>query len=191
MPRASARLRVGSLLVATAFAWALPAQIAAAQTAGGRTAGDQSPLVACVAPPSPIVTGLMTSDPAALPPPSTPLATAQPIIPPTHPPAAPRHSRRGLVPLFASYAVMQALDVHSTLAAIDRGGVEQNALMAPLVRRPAAFVALKAGMTAAAIVAANRIARNNRVAAYALMFALNSAYAYVVVHNYRVAAAGQ
>lgn len=85
-------------------------------------------------------------------------------------------------------AVLQALDVHSTLKAIDSGrGVEQNPVMAPVVNRPAAFVAFKVAATAGTIVAADRLAKHNRIAAYAVMFALNSAYLYVVAHNYKVA----
>lgn len=99
----------------------------------------------------------------------------------------PRPERpHGLVPLYVSFAALQALDIHSTLTAVHNGGVEQNALVAPMVNQPAAFVAFKAAATAGTIVAADRLARHNRVAAYALMFALNSAYTFVVVHNYRV-----
>jgi hypothetical protein len=99
---------------------------------------------------------------------------------------APRRPR-GLIPLFASYAVVQVLDAHSTLSAVNRGAVEENPFMAPLVNRPALFAASKAAVTAGAIVAADRLARHHRLAAYGLMLALNSAYAFVVVHNYTVA----
>ncbi len=195
MPRASTRLRASSLLIATAFAWLTSAPFATARPVSSQPAPagpDESPLVACAAPAPPIVTGLVNTEPAApvplAPSPSTSkLVQSQPPRPAMKEPA----STRGLVPLFASYALMQALDVHSTLTAIDKGAVEENSLMAPLVRRPAAFVAVKAAMTAGTIVAAHRLARNNRVAAYALMVGLNSAYAYVVMHNYRVAANGR
>lgn len=96
--------------------------------------------------------------------------------------------RRGLIPLFASFATLQALDVHSTLTVIDRGGFERNPIAAPFVNHPAAFVAFKAGMTTATFLAATRLSRRNRVGAYALMAGMNAAYAIVVAHNYRVAA---
>ncbi len=94
---------------------------------------------------------------------------------------------RGLLPLFVTYGVLQALDVHSTLTAVNRGANEQNAVMAPFVNRPAAFIAFKAGVSAVTLIAADRLAKHNRFASYALMIGLNSAYAVIVAHNYRVA----
>ncbi len=100
---------------------------------------------------------------------------------------APSQRARGLVALYASYVALQAFDVHSTLTATSGSGIERNPVVAPFVNRPGAFLALKAASTAGAIIAADRLSKHNRVAAYALMFALNSAYAIVVVHNYRIA----
>jgi len=100
----------------------------------------------------------------------------------------PAKTSRGLIPLFASYAVLQALDVHSTLRAVNAGGTEANGLVNPLVGRPALFIAFKAAMTAGTIAGAERLSRHNRVAAWGLMLAANSAYAWVAVHNYRIAA---
>jgi hypothetical protein len=94
---------------------------------------------------------------------------------------------RGLDALYASSVVLQALDIHSTLRATSGGGAEGNAIVAPFVSRPGAFVAIMAAGAVGAIVAADRLSKHNRVAAYALMFALNSAYTFVVVHNYRIA----
>ncbi len=94
---------------------------------------------------------------------------------------------RGLLALYVSYATLQALDVRTTLVAVHRGGgVEGNPFVAPLVDRPAALVAMKAAVTVGGILAADRLAKHNRLAAYTVMFALNSAYAFVVAHNYRV-----
>ena len=98
-----------------------------------------------------------------------------------------RKPARGLLPLFAMYGALQVLDIHSTLRAVDRGASEQNAIIAPFVNRPAAFVAVKAGVSAATLIAADRLAKRNRFASYALMLGLNSAYAVIVAHNYRVA----
>ena len=94
---------------------------------------------------------------------------------------------RGLIPLFVSYAALQALDVRSTLTVIARGGAEGNALVAPFVNRPAAVIALKAAVTTALLFSAARLSRHNRLAAYGLMFALDSAYAMIVAHNDGVA----
>jgi hypothetical protein len=92
-----------------------------------------------------------------------------------------------LIPLFVSYAALQALDVRSTLTVIARGGAEGNALVAPFVNRPAAVIALKAAVTTALLFSAARLSRHNRLAAYGLMFALDSAYAMIVAHNDGVA----
>ena len=134
--------------------------------------------------------GLALAQLAALPAPAGPAAAAAtppPEVPMASPTVRPATRPRGLLPLFASYAALQALDVHSTLKAIDGGAVERNPMVAPMVSRPAGLVALKLATAAGTIVVADRLSRHNRVAAYALMFALNSAYAFVVVHNYRVA----
>ena len=139
---------------------------------------------------SAILIGLTMAQLATLTPSPHSAATAQsPVQAPPGPSIVrPTARPRGLVPLYASYAVLQALDAHSTLRAINGGAFEQNPVMAPIVNRPAALVAFKAATTAGAILAAQRLAKHNRVAAYALMVGLNSAYAFVVVHNYKVAA---
>jgi hypothetical protein len=201
--RPHARLRVSFILVASTFGWLT---LAPSVFAGGiREEGAPLSPIAPAHPfeaefvvfgpsLSPAVIGVMMAQRAAQLP-LTPLAAPQrsPGTAGTAPSLVRPSPRRphSLIPLFASYAVVQALDVHSTLTAVSRGAVEQNPLMAPLVNRPAAFVAFKAGVTAGAIVVANRLARHNRLAAYVLMFALNSAYAFVVVHNYTVASRAQ
>ena len=91
-----------------------------------------------------------------------------------------------LVPLYASFVGLQALDVHSTLRALDRGGRETNGLMAPLTQRPAAFVALKAGSTAGILYLTERMRRHSPTAAIVMMAVFNSAYATVVANNYRI-----
>ena len=193
-----ARARVASLVVGSAFAafavLAVMPPAYAQETCGGspapRTAPEQPPAdTFVVAQPalSPALIGLaiaqMVAQPQPAPSPAPPAPRdAQAARSLTGPPARPN----GLVSLYASYALLEALDVHSTLRAIHGGAVEQNPVMAPIVNRPAAFVALKAATTAGAILAADRLSKHNRVAAYAVMFALNSAYAFIVVHNYRV-----
>lgn len=120
-----------------------------------------------------------------------------PILPvqrPVFEPVAP--SRRSgpsplMTSLYATTAVMQALDVHSTLAALDAGGVEANPIMAGLTRNRAAFIATKAAVAAGAIFAAREVAKHNKVAAALTLIAINSTYAWVAHHNYQVARAGQ
>lgn len=89
--------------------------------------------------------------------------------------------------LYASTAVMQALDVHSTLLALDRGAVEANPLMSGATRNKAAFIAIKAGVAFSSVMAARNMSKRNKVAAVLTLVAVNSAYAMIVNHNYKVA----
>jgi hypothetical protein len=92
-----------------------------------------------------------------------------------------------LAGLYVSTVAMQALDVHSTLAALKAGGAEVNPVMAGITGNTAAFIAFKAGMTAATLMAAHHMSKTHRAAAIATLFAVNSAYAVIVSHNYRAA----
>ena len=103
--------------------------------------------------------------------------------------AGPGHEGRGvLIPLYASFVVLQALDAHSTLLAVSRGAKETNPIAAPFVEHPAALVAFKAGMTVGTLYMVERVRRHSRVGAIVLTAAFNSAYATVVANNYRIAA---
>lgn len=92
-----------------------------------------------------------------------------------------------MLSLYASTAAMQALDVHSTLSALKLGAVEANPMMKGVARNKAAFIALKAGMAASTILASRNMAKRNKIAAIATMVAVNTAYAFVISHNYKVA----
>jgi hypothetical protein len=95
-------------------------------------------------------------------------------------------SDRGvLVPLYASFAALQMLDAHSTIRAVRAGGAESNPMMAGFADKPAALVALKAGVAVSTIALADKFRGRSRVGAIVLMAVLNSAYATVVAHNYR------
>jgi hypothetical protein len=93
-----------------------------------------------------------------------------------------------LLPLYVQYAGLQVLDVHSTRLAVDAGHSEGNPLMAPLVSKPAALVAVKAGAAFSTIYLTEKLWKKNRVAAVAFMVGVNSAYAIVAARNYRLAA---
>lgn len=99
----------------------------------------------------------------------------------------PRATTAILTSLYVSTAAMQALDVHSTLRALNQGAVEANPMMSPLTKNPAAFIAVKAGVAASTIFAARSLAKRNKVAAIVTLAAINSAYAMVVSHNFKVA----
>jgi hypothetical protein len=89
--------------------------------------------------------------------------------------------------LYVTTAVTQALDIHSTLKALDRGGVEMNPLLSGLTGNKAAFIAVKSAVAAGSILAARRLAKRNKVAAIISMVAINAAYGLVAHHNYKVA----
>jgi hypothetical protein len=95
--------------------------------------------------------------------------------------------RPGLLPaLYVGTAALQAFDAYSTLTVLNRGGAEQNPLMQHVVKSPVAFVALKAGIAAASIMAAEKMWKsNNRVGAIVTMVASNGLMAYVAAHNAR------
>lgn len=97
------------------------------------------------------------------------------------------HPSALMTSLYASTFAMQALDVHSTLTAFSAGAVEANPLMTGVTKNRWAFVALKAGIATSTVLAAHNMAKRNKVAAIATLVAMNSAYAMIVQHNYRVA----
>ena len=102
-------------------------------------------------------------------------------------PAAPQRPA-ALVPLYVSFAALQALDIHSTLRAPELGGREANPIVGGMLGSPAAFVAAKAGMTAAVYYASERLWKRNKAAALVTMIGLNCAYASIVAHNYALEA---
>jgi hypothetical protein len=99
--------------------------------------------------------------------------------------AAPAPSRGVILPaLYVSFAALNAYDAASTGLALKDGGIETNPLMRGIAGRPAALWALKGGVTAAAIVAADNFRRQgHRRQAVALMVATNGIMAVVAAHN--------
>jgi hypothetical protein len=95
-----------------------------------------------------------------------------------------------LVPLYLGLAAAQALDLHSTALAIDRGARERNPLLRALGEDNTwEAAAIKAGLTGATIWTAERMwKRHHRVQAVILMAAVTAFQAAVDAHNYRVAA---
>lgn len=89
--------------------------------------------------------------------------------------------------MYVSFAALQIMDAVSTRQALSRGGTEANPAMAGLARNPAAFFAVKAGTAAATTYFAERLSKNHPRAATIVMAVLNTAYATIVAHNYRVA----
>jgi Domain of unknown function (DUF5658) len=98
---------------------------------------------------------------------------------------APQPRPGALVPLYASFATLQALDAHSTSRALDHGAVEANPMMKGIAGNRTALLAAKAAGTAGVIFASEKMWKRNRAAAVFFMVAANSAMAWVVQHNYR------
>ena len=92
-----------------------------------------------------------------------------------------------LVPLYVSFGVMQALDVHSTQLALAGGGREGNPIMRGIVGSPVAMAALKVGATAGVILLSESVRKRHPLAAVVTMVSLNSAYAMIVSRNYSIA----
>jgi hypothetical protein len=96
-----------------------------------------------------------------------------------------------LVPLYASLAVLQGLDIYSTSAAVSSGGVEANPAMKAVAGKAWGSMAVKAAATAGSIYFIERAWKQNRKGAVILATVINVATAAVVAHNTQVAKAGR
>jgi hypothetical protein len=92
-----------------------------------------------------------------------------------------------LTALHVTSVAAQMLDVHSTIRALDRGGIEANPLMSGLVKNRAAFIGIKAAMGAGLVLATHKMAKSNKLAAIVTAAAANSVMLTVASHNYKVA----
>lgn len=111
------------------------------------------------------------------------------------PPDARQHRQRverpaALVPLYVSFAGLQALDVHATLAAVQNGGREANPVVRSTLDSPVEMLLLKSGAAAGVVLISEKLWRRNRTAAVITMIALNSAYLTIAANNYRTATRG-
>lgn len=94
---------------------------------------------------------------------------------------------KALIPMYASLAALQALDIYSTSSSLAGDGVEVNPLMKPVAGRNVASMIVKAAATAGSIYFTERAWKQNRKGSVILMTAINVATAAVVAHNTRVA----
>ncbi len=86
--------------------------------------------------------------------------------------------------LYASFAGLNALDAASTLHALKHGAVEANPLLGGIAGRPAALWAVKSGVTAASILAAEHLWKEgHKRKAIGLMIATNGVMTAVAAHN--------
>ena len=89
--------------------------------------------------------------------------------------------------MYVAFGTLQALDIHSTLSAVNSGaGTEQNLVLRGIANNPAGLIAVKSGVAAATILLADKLRVRHRTGALVLMAALDSAFAVVVAHNYSV-----
>ena len=98
------------------------------------------------------------------------------------------YRRPSMLPaLYATSAALQGYDTFSTLNALKSGAREANPLMKSVVKSPTAFVAMKAGVTAGSIMAAEQLWKNHhRMGAIGMMVASNVMMGIVAAHNSRV-----
>jgi hypothetical protein len=89
--------------------------------------------------------------------------------------------------MYGVFGVLQVLDAHSTLRAIDRGASEFNPVVRPFASSPTALISFKAASSAGVLYLTERLRKKHPVAALAFVIAVNSAQAYVVAQNYRIA----
>jgi Domain of unknown function (DUF5658) len=118
--------------------------------------------------------------------PSIAAAAAQMPNAAVQPPAVVRQTPRGLLPaLYAGNIALQVMDTHSTFRALDAGLVESNPVMGWTTEHPVAFVSMKAAATATTILVAEKIRKKYPRRAALFMAGVNTAYAFIVWHNYR------
>jgi hypothetical protein len=91
------------------------------------------------------------------------------------------------VSLASAFVGLQALDVTTTLHGVNGGAVEANPLMGGLAKHPAAFVAVKSGLTAATVISMHGLSKKHPKAAVLAMVALNAGSVLVVRSNFRIA----
>jgi hypothetical protein len=90
--------------------------------------------------------------------------------------------------LYAMQVGLQVMDVRSTFTAISLGAHEANPIMKPLAQNQGVMMAVKAGVAAGSIFAAERMWKGgNKTGAIVSMVVANAVTGFVVAHNYRVA----
>ena len=86
--------------------------------------------------------------------------------------------------LYAGSVLLQSFDAYSTMKAISLGGTEANPIMKGAASNPAAMIGVKAAVTTASILAAERMWKNhNPTGAIVTMLASNGFMAWVAMHN--------
>ena len=90
--------------------------------------------------------------------------------------------------LYFSYAALQASDVITTTAALNRGGRESNPLVRNIAGSPAAMIGVKVAAGVAMILVIEKLRETRPVLATVTMIAMNTTLAVVTVNNVAAAA---
>lgn len=90
-----------------------------------------------------------------------------------------------LIPLYSTFAALQAADAHSTTLALRQGATEMNPLMSGVAGSPKGLAAVKLATTVTTIAATEMLWRSHPRAAVIVMAIITSGYGVVVAHNYR------
>jgi Domain of unknown function (DUF5658) len=127
----------------------------------------------------PLLTGL-TSDSATAAAPSavsqTPSSQVDPVTRPRRPWPLPM--------LYGSSTFLNSYDAYLTLSAVNAGATEVNPVLKPFTNHPAAFIAVKAGLTAASIAGVEQMWKDNhRASAVVLMLLTNAMMVGITAHN--------
>lgn len=86
--------------------------------------------------------------------------------------------------LYGSSVFLQSYDASLTLSALKKGATEVNPILRPFSDDPVAFIAVKAGLTAASFVGAERLWKDNhRASAVAFMVLSNAMMVVITAHN--------
>ncbi len=93
--------------------------------------------------------------------------------------------------LYGTYGVLQAMDIHSTMAALNNGAHEVSPLLRSTASNPWASTAIKAVTTAGTLYFVSRMAKHHRKAAIITMIAVNGVTAAVVLRNRALARRGR
>jgi hypothetical protein len=104
---------------------------------------------------------------------------------PLHVVAVPARRPLALIPLYSTFAALQAADAHSTTLALRQGATEMNPLMSGVAGSPRGLAAVKLATTVTTIAATELLWRSHPRAAVIVMAIINSGYGFVVANNYR------
>lgn len=87
--------------------------------------------------------------------------------------------------LTTSFVALQGLDTFTTLHGLHSGkAMEANPFVGGVAQNPAAFIAVKGGLTAATVFSMNALAKRHPKGAIFAMLALNAGSAFIVKSNF-------